>query len=78
MGDRPTSNFGYFPIWNDSTPSQVVVSGFVQPLNYPEGVIFANGLNRWRIRVEPDSNLSMSYSSDGGVTWSVKHLFTYQ
>lgn len=70
----PTSNFGYFPSFDQSSIAESAKA--LQTLATPDGVTFSNGTNYWRIRMETDNNLTFAYSTDSGVTYTVYHIFT--
>ena len=70
----PISNFGYARNYNLSDLASTAQA--LQTLATPEGITFSNGTNVWRIRMEVDNNLTFSYSSDQGQTYTVKHVFT--
>lgn len=72
-----TSQFGYPPSYESvDTASTASTALAVSTLATPNGITFSNGTNVWRVRMETDNNLTFSYSTDGGETFTVKHVFT--
>lgn len=73
MVNRPTSQFGYFPKYNQSNIANLALA--LETLSNPDGIRFSNGDNVWRIRIEVDNNLVFAYSTDKGETYTVRYVF---
>lgn len=73
MSEYATS-FGYNT--NYSTSGLAAVAKTLEVLKTPGGIEFSNGDNRWRVRMETDNNLTFAFSSDKGLTYTVKHVFS--
>lgn len=69
-----SSDFGYFRTFARSGTSDTALA--LQTQETPQALTFSNGNNVWRIRMEADNNLTFAFSSDAGLTFAVKHIFT--
>lgn len=73
MSDPYASNFGFSRSYGVAGRAAVAVG--LEPLQTPSGVEFSNGAARWRIRMEADNNLTLSFSTDNGQTYVTKYVF---
>lgn len=69
------SSFGYLPVVREDSV-ETGVAAALSTQAHPAGVSFSNGSNRWRLRMEANDHMALSYSADGGQTFLVKHAFT--